>query len=128
MGAHFATCMCLIAAACYWLVKRNSSRSAHLFLFPFIVATSITGVLPGAEPVFDFVQLHFMGNEFERMAFELRYLDSEYRWYQIGRVCFPALPIFGLLPKIGGRPLLIVVLALLSQVPLGYHILIYALT
>lgn len=116
---QFSTCIALAAAAIFWRSKRRSAEGAHKSLFPFIIAAGLMGcILVGPFGMEAFVA-YYSGALHETDPILFR-LEGPYRWVYLTAFILPLLPVFGLLPPVGKRPVLMTVLAVLAMVPVVY--------
>ena len=113
---HLLACTALIAAASYRIARAGTAPTAHRFLFPYIIAASLIGMVlsylyavelfvawySGADPAYDPAKALLAGS---------------YGWLYFSLPVAPLLPVTAIIPWIGKRPLLVALLGILAPLP-----------
>jgi hypothetical protein len=113
---HLLACTALIAAAFYRIARAGPTPTAHKFLFPYIIAASLFGMVlsylyamelfvawySGADPAYDPTKTLPTGL---------------YGWLYFSLPVTPLLPAAAIIPWIGKRPLLVALLGILAPLP-----------
>jgi hypothetical protein len=113
---HLLACTALIATASYRIARAGITPTAHRFLFPYIIAASLLGMIlsylyamelfvawySGADPAYDPSKA---------------LLPGLYGWLYFSLPITPLLPAAAIIPCIGKRPLLVALLGILAPLP-----------
>jgi hypothetical protein len=109
--AHLLACLALIAAVIYRIMKFGTAPNAYRFLFPFISAAALAGMIDFYRLCMEFFVAWYSGARYQLEAMEYR-LTGPYGWVYVSRALAPGLPVAALIPWIGKRPCVVAVLAL----------------
>ena len=112
---HILACLSLAGASLYWRMSGRPAEATHKFLFPFIIAAMLTGLLILAQGGSEVVAILY-GSSYQIMTSSGQVVDG--RMVFLAGFLFLILPGFGLFPPVGKRPWLVATLALLSPCPL----------
>jgi hypothetical protein len=113
-------CVALIAAAMYWKFIRATEQGTHKFLFPYILVASALGIALLASYAMELFIGYYSGAIYEVEVAKFRY-TGPYWWYYLGAVILPLLPIFGVLPQIGSRPIIVTIIGVLAMAPVIFY-------
>ena len=108
---RIGTCLALAIAGICWRVKHGKAN-AHRFLFPYIIAAGIAGLLPLAALVMEFFVAWYSDPLYAHVLLYV-YGGSD-MWLWMVMIGFPILPAAGIVPAVGRRPILMACLGLLS--------------
>ncbi len=112
-------CVALIVAAMYWKFTRSDEQGVHKFLFPFILAASVLGIALVAPYAIEVFVDYYSGSLYQVEAMAFRF-NGPYWWVYYSGLILPMLPIFGVLPQIGSRPIIVAIIAVLAMVPVVF--------
>jgi uncharacterized membrane protein YozB (DUF420 family) len=110
------SCATLAAAAIRWRIRHRAGEGAHRSLFPFIIAAGVMGCVLVVSYMIESFVAYYSGSIFEVRTVTYRF-DGSYQWVYLTVILLPLLPISGLLPAVGKRPLLMAVIAVLAMIP-----------
>ena len=115
-----AACVALIAAAMYWKLRRSNQQGVHKFLFPFILSASVMGMALLASYAMEVFIAYYSGAIY---ALELVFyrFDGPYWWVFASGAILPILPIFGVFPQVGGRPVFVAFIGALAMAPFLFN-------
>ena len=116
---HAVSCVALLAAAFRWQFARPAHGDARRFLFPFILAAAVLGCLSVAPWALELFAARYSGRLYEMEAMSFRF-SGPYWWVYAAGFILPLLPVSGLFPAFGKRPLLMAVMALLALIPISF--------
>lgn len=111
-------CTTLAVVSIQWRIAHSTSESAYRHLLPFIVVAGVLGIIL-ISPLAELFVAYYRGSIFEMEAVTCRY-KGPYWWAYWSLAIFPLLPMLGLLPFIGKRPVLMASLAGLATLPVIY--------
>ena len=113
---HIAACLCLTAASLFWLLKHERKENAHQFLFPFILAAGILGSVLLYLRVMELFIVDYSGALYETDGASPpgHGLHRTILQASLGLLC---LPLAGIFPGVGRRPLLMGGIGLLAIIP-----------
>jgi hypothetical protein len=113
---HLLTCTVLIAAASYRIARAGTTPTAHRFLFPYIIAASLIGMLPSYLNAMELFVAWYSGAD---PAYDpaKALLTGSYGWLYFSLPVTPLLPAAAIIPWIGKRPLLVALLGSLAPLP-----------
>ena len=109
---RIGACLALVFAGIYWRVKHGKAN-AHRFLFPYIIAAGIAGLLPLAALGLELFVAWYSGAVSASGSVSF-VVVGHYRWLLAILFCFAMLPAAGIVPAVGKRPILMACLGLLS--------------
>jgi hypothetical protein len=109
-------CIALAAAAIYWKVTRSTQQGAHKFLFPFIIAAGVLGIVLIAPYAIELFVTSYSGTIYEKDAVSFRF-NGPYWWVYYCGFILPLLPTFGVIPPVGNRPTIVALIAVLALIP-----------
>jgi hypothetical protein len=113
---HIVACFTLAAAASYRLMRAGPAPTAHRFLFPYIIAASLVGMVISYLYAMEFFVAYYSGSDNPHLAARLQ-PGSPYAWFYASLVLAPLLPAFAIFPWIGKRPLAVARLGILATLP-----------
>jgi hypothetical protein len=116
--SQFAACMILAVLAMGWRLKHSKAESAHRFLFPAIVTAGLLGcglLLPFAMETF----IAYYSGSSKPMAVMRYRLTGPYWFVYFTGILLPPLPLLGLIPAFGKKPILMAVIAVLAALPVA---------
>ncbi len=116
---QLAACVTLIAAAMYWKFTRSAEQGVHKFLFPFILVASVLGIALIAPYGIEVFVDYYSGSLYQVEAMVFRF-NGSYWWVYYSGLILPMLPIFGVLPQIGSRPIIVAIIGVLAMVPVVF--------
>lgn len=119
MALQFFACFALAVFALRWRVTHGAGEGAYRYLVPFSIAASVLGfvlVYPFAMELF---VAWYSGAMYEMEAVAFRF-NGPYGWAYRAGFILPLLPVFGLFPWIGKRPVVMLVIAVLALVPVAF--------
>lgn len=122
MALQFVGCLALAVFALRWRLAHAARESAYRHLLPFTIAAWVLGfvlVYPLAMEVF---VAWYSGAMYEVEAITFRF-NGPYWWVYRAGFVLPLLPVFGLFPWIGKRPVLMLVIAVLAMLPVSFSYL-----
>lgn len=117
--SQFASCMILAVLAIGWRLTHPKDESAHKFLFPAIVAAGLLGcglLLPFAMETF----IAYYSGSSNPMAVMRFRLTGPYWFVYFTGILLPPLPLVGLIPTLGKKPVLMTVIAMLASLPVAF--------
>ena len=118
---HTLACLVLISACGYWLAKQKPRNQAHRFLLPFILLTFVAAIALIFPYAMELFVAHYSGSNYEIQVLRHR-INGPYGWvYQLGAT-LPLLPGFGIIPMIGCRPVMMILLCFSALLPLAFRI------
>jgi hypothetical protein len=119
MALQFLACLALAVFALRWHVTHAAGESAYRHLLPFTIAASVLGLVLVYPFAMELFVAWYSGAMYEMEAVAFRF-NGPYWWaYRAGFV-LPLLPVFGLFPWIGKRPVVMLVIAVLALVPVAF--------
>jgi hypothetical protein len=116
---HALSCIALAFASIYWKRKRSTENKTYRFLFPYVLAAGILGVTRILFPIMALVEA---GIEHGANDVYSYYLDGPQAGLFLLWILLPLLPVLGMVPAIGRKPLLVGSLALLAMIPSAFVI------
>ena len=114
---RIGACLALVIAGIYWRVKHGKAN-AHRFLFPYIIAAGIAGLLPLVSLGMELFVAWYSDPTYAHML--LFVYGGTGPWIIL--LFLPILPAAGIIPAVGKRPILMAclgLLALLTAIPGG---------
>lgn len=118
IALQFMACLSLAVFALRWRLSHAAGESAYRHLLPFAFAAWVLGfvlVYPFAMEIF---VAWYSGAMYEMEAITFRF-NGPYWWAYRAGFILPLLPVFGLFPWIGRRPVLMLVIAVLAILPVS---------
>ena len=109
-------CVALIVAIIYWKLNRSAELRIHKFLLPYILVASALGIALIVPYAMELFIVYYSGENYEMEAVTYRF-TGPYRWFFYGKSILPLLPILGVLPQIGSRPVFVAFIGVLAMVP-----------
>lgn len=117
---QITACVVLIAAAIYWRSIRSVEQGAHRFLITYILVASAMGIAVVAPYVMEMFVAYYGGAIYSFESFTYRF-GVRYWWYFYSALIFPLLPIFGVFPQIGNRPVVVAFIGVLAMAPVLFN-------
>lgn len=118
MALQFLACLALAVFSLRWRLTQ-AGVSAYRHLLPFSIAAWMLGfvlVYPFAMELF---VAWYSGAMYEMESVLFRF-NGPYWWVYRSGFILPLLPVFGLFPWIGKRPVVMLVIAVLALMPVSF--------
>lgn len=112
-------CTTLAVVAIQWRLTHSASENAFRHLLPFIAAAGVLGIILLFPYAIEFFVANYSGALYEVESISFRF-NGPYWWVYWLQTFLPLLPILGLFPFVGKRPILMVVFAGLAMLPVAH--------
>ena len=117
---QITACVVLMAAAIYWRLNRSVEQGVHRFLLPYILVASAMGIAVIAPFAMEMFVAYYSGAIYSFEPLTYRF-SGPYWWYFYSALIFPLLPIFGVFPQIGNRPVVVAFIGMLAMAPVLFN-------
>jgi hypothetical protein len=109
-------CLALAFMAIRWRCTNSPQANAYRFLFPYTAAAGVLGLVLVFPFAMELFVAHYSGALFEMEVMSYR-LNGHYWWVFCMGAILPLLPLLGMTPFIGRRPLLVAGIASAAATP-----------
>lgn len=118
MALQFLACLALAVFALRWRLA-HAGESAYRHLLPFTFAAGALGFILVYPFAMEFFVAWYSGAMYEMESVLFRF-NGPYWWAYRSGFILPLLPVFGLFPWIGKRPVVMLVIAVLALIPVSF--------
>lgn len=119
MALQFLACLVLAVFALRWRFTHAAGESAYRHLLAFTFVAWVLGFVLVYPLAMEFFVAWYSGAMYEMESVLFRF-NGPYWWAYRAGFILPLLPMFGLFPWIGKRPVVMLVIAVLALIPVSF--------